>query len=123
MPVPVFREEMFCAPMPALILFDSDKFIPLWRLSGAIITGNRVCIPVPSGHRHGILRTGRGWGRRSNETYYLVDFEKKSIVKLKRVAVKKPGGGWLSCVRLRTGLLCFEWVDGSIRAIRRALLF
>ena len=115
-----FEGQYICAEMPALIMF-TDEFEPMWRMIGADVTGNIVCIRAP---KNGVafIRTGHGWGRRATAEYYFVDFRARRVVKLRRRPVKKLyGRGYMDCVRVNEELYCFDWVDGRLRSVKNSL--
>jgi len=100
--------------MPALILLEgSTVFEPMWKDSSAVIDGGAVCINLPSRLvKFAFIRVGKGSGRHGKERFYLVDFETKTVKKVKKRYAKKIGGGWMICVfPSPTKKLCFEWVN------------
>lgn len=116
-----FDGNQLCAEMPALILFD-EAFIPMWKLKGADVAGDRVCVRA---ERRGfaIVRSGRGFGRRGNEKYYFVDFTNRNVKRVVHRPTKKLDGTWMVCVDLVDILgkkLCFEWRDGVLTTARRS---
>ena len=112
-----FEGDKLCAVMPALILFD-NVFEPMWRLRSATVNEGfehtYVCINAPrSGYA--LIRTGRGFARRSREKYYWVNFDNRIVKRVKHRPTKKISGGWMSCVELPDGRRsCFEWRDGRL---------
>lgn len=107
---PVYRGGTVCAPMPVLVLRPGDDvFRPAWRLPHATVSGGAVCFPAEEG---AILRVGRGWGRRGGDRYYRVT--RGGVEKLRRRAVKTPGGGWRVCVTDGREWLCFALTERGI---------
>ena len=97
---------MICFDDPVLVLFSQpaedkqvslSRFIPAWRLKRGVIQLKylkKTCIDVDS---FAIIRTGRGWGRRSESEYYLVTGD--SVVKLKKKPTRRLNGeGWMDCL-------------------------
>ena len=112
-----FEEDKLCAVMPALILYG-NVFEPMWRDKTAkVVEGQSftyVCVNA-SKSGYAIVRSGRGFGRRGREKYYLIDFAKKVVVRLRHRPTKKLYGGWMTCINLPDERkICFEWRDGVL---------
>lgn len=110
-----FDDDSVCAPMPALI-FMYDAFRPMWEEPRARVTESEVCVPAP-GDGVAVIRVGHGFGRRGTDEYYLVDFSKRVVVKLRKSAVKEPGGWWMVCLHLPPGAgvpQCYKWINGRL---------
>jgi len=114
-----FNENKLCATMPALVLYEGmSSFEPMWRDNSAVISGNSVCVNLPSKLvEFAIVRVGKGSGRHGKERFYLVDFENRAIKRIKKRYTKKIGGGWMICLFLSsTKRLCFEWIGYTLTA-------
>ncbi len=112
-------EGKVCARMPALILSpDGEEFQPMWRLDKSTIysdpdEGDYVCIPAP---RHKtIIRTGKGWGRRGSDRYYLYEPAGRVRRLVKRVVKKLREMTWMTCLEDGDKRFCFDLVDGKIK--------
>jgi len=108
-----------CAIMPALVLYEGMvSFEPMWRDDSAVVSGGSVCINTPSKLvKFAIVRVGKGSGRHGKERFYLIDFESRTIKKVKKRYTKKIGGGWMICLSLSSEKrLCFEWIGYTLTA-------
>jgi hypothetical protein len=116
--------EHLCALMPALIFFTGE-FEPMWRMDKSEIRTREndsiVCIPKPK--IPAIIRSGRGWGRRGKDKYFLFD-PPNTIRKLTKRPTKKLGGGWMTCLEDRvTGKRwCFEWRGEKIVPAKKSVI-
>lgn len=111
-------EGLVCGRMPMLILLN-DVFRPAWKLPGAkfkkVDNEDYVCIKV---YNPTIIRVGRGWGRRGNDTYYYYDGER--LRKLRKRVVKIMGeNNWVTCVsEADIEKMCFRLNNGKIVAVQ-----
>lgn len=112
-----FDSNKICAVMPALILYN-DIFEPMWKMkSSEVRQAGDTTFVCMNYDRTGlaIIRSGKGWGRRGRDKYYLVNFKDKSVVKLVKRPTKKIGGGWITCVDLPSGdRICFDWRNSHL---------
>jgi len=96
----------------------------MWRLEKAVVKvrggAEVVCIPAP--RAPAIVRSGRGWGRKGSDSYYLYT-PPGTVSRLAKKPVRRLGGmDWITCLEDKTGRRwCFEWRDGKIAPARMPL--
>lgn len=80
-----------------------------------------ICIRKPNVPT--IIRSGRGWGRRGRDVYYLYEPPDNVTKLVKRPMKKLYEKKWITCVEeRRTGKKwCFEWINGELVAVREPL--
>ena len=118
--------ERVCVEMPALVLLPgSDVFEPLWRLRGVEVTSisgvEYACFKPRS---RVVVRSGRGWGRRGGDSYYIVE-PGGGHRRLAKRPVKTLEGVWLvALVDRATGEVIYTRVtDRGIVVAGREVVF